>query len=264
MRATRALLAGCALLAAGVAGAIAAQEVPGAKRSPTTVVLENAAELLQRETPIANLSIYLVGFHPLKDDAQHQMEAHHYCNQLNEEVAQCVLFEGGEANSRLNGIEYIISERLFEQLPEPEKAYWHPHNYEILSGQLVAPGIPEIAEHEAMARKLNSYGKTWHVWDTGTPSKPGDALPLGPPRLAWSFNHDGEAKAGLIESRDEKLGVRSADRQRDRQDLAARARPQCGVDALSGSFASGAPIDGVSNRSDGCPEQPSESASAPH
>ena len=153
MQATRVLLAGCALVAAGVAGAIAAQEVPGAKRSPTTVVLENAAELLQRETPIANLSIYLVGFHPMKDDAQHQMEAHHYCNQLNEEVAQCVLFEGGEANSRLK---------------------------------------------------------------------------------------------------------------RDRQDLAARARPQCGVDALSGTFASGAPIAGVSNRSDGCPEQPSESASAPH
>ena len=29
----------------------------------------------------------------------------------------------------------------------------------------------------------------------------GDDLPLGPARLQWSFNHDGEAAAGMVEAR---------------------------------------------------------------
>jgi hypothetical protein len=43
------------------------------------------------------------------------------------------------ADANLIGIEYILSERLFETLPDDEKPSWHPHNYEILSGQLAAP-----------------------------------------------------------------------------------------------------------------------------
>ena len=31
-----------------------------------------------------------------------------------------------------------------------------------------------------MKGKMNSYGKTWHVWNTGFyKGKPGDMLPLG-------------------------------------------------------------------------------------
>ena len=37
-----------------------------------------------------------------------------------------------------DGLEYIISEKLHNTLPTDEKAYWHPLNYEILSGQLQA------------------------------------------------------------------------------------------------------------------------------
>lgn len=31
------------------------------------------------------------------------------------------------AGARLIGLEYIISERLFRELPEQEKKYWHSH-----------------------------------------------------------------------------------------------------------------------------------------
>lgn len=41
-----------------------------------------------------------------------------------------------------DGLEYIISEKLYNTLPTDEKAYWHPLNYEILSGQLRRPGLP--------------------------------------------------------------------------------------------------------------------------
>lgn len=180
--------------------------------------------------------IYLVGFHPLKDHPEIQMEAHHYCHQVNEDFAQCILFDGNTKDAHLNGIEYIISEKLFATLPEEEKKYWHPHNGEILSGQLVAPGIPAVAEKSLMKSKMNSYGKTWHLWHSGSFSMQPDQLPLGPALLAWSFNRDGEAMPGLVEKRDKALGVNTARKRQERAELQRIAKPQSGVDDLKGKF----------------------------
>jgi len=242
---------------------LAADKPPGEKASTTTKVLKAGAAVLQSNAPVKQLDIYLVGFHPMKADPSHQMEAHHYCKQVNEDFAQCVLFDGNSASANMNGIEYIISERLFETLPVEERQYWHPHNYEILSGQLVAPGIPNVAEHKLMEGKMNSYGKTWHVWMTGTQEGGGDKLPLGEPHLAWSFNHDGEDQLGLVEARDKKFGVSTAELKKNRQGLAAKAKPQCGVDSLQGRFpGSTTPIEGVTARSENCPKD-GEPAKAP-
>jgi hypothetical protein len=199
-------------------------------------MLEMGAKVLQTDDPLEAMDLYLVGFHPMKENPVHQMEAHHFCRQVNEDFAQCVLFDGNTKEANLNGIEYIISEKLFQSLPEEEKQYWHPHNYEILSGQLVAPGIPEVAEKALMKSKMNSYGKTWHVWNTGGPGQIANPLPLGKPMLAWSFNQDGEAKQELVERRDEKLNIRTSELRKERQDLATFAKPQAGVDALKGQF----------------------------
>ncbi|MFP5407466.1 MAG: DUF1264 domain-containing protein, partial [Gammaproteobacteria bacterium] len=139
---------------------------PGEEKSTKTQVLEFGARLLQGNSPLAPMDIHLVGFHPMKDHPEQQMEAHHYCHQVNEDFAQCVLFDGNSKTANLTGIEYIVSERLFASLPEGERKFWHPHNGEILSGQLVAPGIPEAAEKALMKGKMNSYGKMWHVWNT--------------------------------------------------------------------------------------------------
>ena len=88
------LAAALAVSLASMPGLAAAQAPPGKERSPKTRVLETGAELLQGEAPIDALSLHLVGFHPLKEDPTHQMEAHHFCDQVNEEFAQCVLFDG--------------------------------------------------------------------------------------------------------------------------------------------------------------------------
>jgi uncharacterized protein DUF1264 len=63
-----------------------------------------------------------------------------------------VLFDGNTKDANLIGIEYIVSERLFESLPADEQRFWHPHNCESLSGQLIAPGLPEAAEHAFLAQ----------------------------------------------------------------------------------------------------------------
>ena len=146
------------------------------------------------------------------------------------------------------GVEYIISEKTYGSLPATERAYWHPHNYEILSGQLRLPGLPDIAEKEALRGKMNSYGKTWHVWNTGTSGQGGDALPFGAPMLAWSFNRDGEVKPELVEQRDRAMAVSTADKRRRRADLQPLARPQSGVDDLKPAFPQAQAIPGVVDR----------------
>lgn len=223
----------------------------GETKTSETKILEAGAKLLQSNSPLKPFDIYLVGFHPMKDHPEDQMEVHHYCSQVNEDFAQCVLFDSNMANANLNGIEYIISEKLFAKLPEAEKKYWHPHNGEILSGLLVAPDIPGIAEKALMKGKMNSYGKTWHVWNTGHDEQPGDTLPLGEPMLAWSFNRDGEARPGLVEKRDKKMGISHVEKRMQRKNLIQFAEPQSGVDDLKGKFARPTQdISGVTDKKD--------------
>jgi hypothetical protein len=218
---------------------------PGAPQTGKTTALEAGSQVLQALPPVEEIEVYIVGFHPMWASPGLQMESHHYCHQVNEDFAQCVLYDGNTAESRLHGVEYIISERLFEGLPPAERRYWHPHNYEILSGQLVAPGIPAVAETELMRKKINSYGKTWHLWKTGVYTREADPLPYGEPHLAWSFNRDGEAMPGLIENRNRRMGIDGAKVREQRRDLAKLTRPQAGVDLLKKSFPEAKPVTGV-------------------
>lgn len=211
-------------------------EPAGEEKTGKTATLETAAGVVQRNAPAEQLKIYLSGLHVMKNNIHHQMDAHHFCRQVNEELAQCAIFDGSDRDANLVGIEYIISEKLFESLTDQEKGYWHPHNYEILSGQLIAPWIPDAAELELMKGKMNSYGKTWHLWNTGMYGHKGDVLPLGPPELAWSFNRDREAKPGLLEDRDQLQKLDSSAKRRDRSELEQFAHPQQGVEALKDEF----------------------------
>jgi hypothetical protein len=247
----------CAALALGAAcdrGSTPPQAqatAPGEPRSARTATLEAGAELLQTTAPIGKIGMHLVGFHPAKDDPGMQMESHHFCNQVNEEFAQCVLYDGDTPDARLHGIEFIISERMYATLPAEEKPYWHPHNYEILSGTLRMPNLPDAAETAALRDKMNSYGKTWHVWKTGVFGQQPDALPLGPAHLAWSFNHDGEALTGLVEARDRRMRLDSNAARHQRSGLSSVARPQGGVNAMREQFPRASePMPGVRDNGD--------------
>jgi hypothetical protein len=113
------------------------------------------------------------------------------------------------------GVEYIISAKLFATLPPAEKALWHSHVWEVKSGQLVAPGIPEPAEKALMTKLVGTYGKTWHTWHTDL-DKP---LPLGVPQLMMGFTGEGQANAAMVADRDKRMGVDSAAKRKDRADI---------------------------------------------
>lgn len=238
---TRLLLGGAAAIALASAAratyrALATGAAPGRRKRLATLGLELGSRLLQRRGPLDNFHLYLVGFHPMRDDPRAQIEAHHYCRIIDEDLVQCIMFDGSGPDARLIGVEYIVSERLYAELPADERARWHPHNYEILSGELVAPGLPPAIEKLLMRRLLNGYGKTWHTWMTsGTGAH--HSLPTGAPCLAWSFNRDREIDPALAHRRDARLGVSTDARRLQRATLAAHAHPQHGVDVLAGRFA---------------------------
>jgi len=194
-------------------------QAPGADKRAGTAVLETGAAVLQDKPPLDALNAYLDGFHFYSGRIDAQMEAHHYCALLNDEVIQCVIFDGNQKSAKLMGVEYIVSERLFRTLPEAEKALWHSHVHEVKSGQLIAPGIPDAAEHALMKKLVGTYGKTFHTWHTDQQKE----LPLGTPQLMMGFTADGQANPALVDARDRRFEVRSADKRRAREDIAAPA-----------------------------------------
>lgn len=203
-----------------------------------SVLLAAGAKGTQMHRALRGFDAYLVGFSCSKDMPKKQLETHHFCKQVNDDVLQCVIFDGDTSEARLLGVEYIISERRFAGLPDEERARWHPHNFEILGGQLVAPGLPAAAEKALLKLLMNSYGKHWHLWDIGIHTSAGVpvGLPLGAAHLMWSFNKDGQLDATLERKRNKRLEVSVEHKRREREDLIELANPQHGVETLSTAF----------------------------
>jgi hypothetical protein len=192
-----------------------AVESPGADTSAKTASLEVGAAILQDKEPLEALNAYMDGFHFYNGNMQAQMEAHHYCSLLNEEVTQCVIYDGNTKAAKIMGVEYIVSQNLFSQLPTEEKHLWHSHVHEVRSGQLIAPGIPEVAEKEFMRKIAATYGKTWHTWHTDMNKE----LPIGHPMLMMGFTQDGQAHEQLVAERDRRFDVSSAENRKNRVDI---------------------------------------------
>jgi hypothetical protein len=188
---------------------------PGNDKTAKTAVLEAGAAVLQSQPPVRALDSYLDGFHFYSGDLKGQMEAHHYCSILNDDLIQCVIYDGNLADAKLMGVEYIVSEKLFTSLPAAEKSFWHSHVHEVKSGQLIAPGIPEIAEHELMEKLIHTYGKTWHTWHTDLDKE----LPLGAPQLMMGFTADGQADRDMVRARDQRFGIDSNQKKKNRADM---------------------------------------------
>jgi hypothetical protein len=177
-------------------------------------MLDMAAGAMQRKYPLDAMSTYLNGFHFYSDDMGRQVEATHFCIHLRHDLHQCVIFDRNSADARLIGIEYIISEERFRALPDEEKRLWHSHHYEVKSGTLAAPGIPELAEHAYFKDLITTYGKTFHTWQYDR-----DDFPYGIPQLMMGFTADGQVHDRLLAARDRRLGIETARKRQNRADI---------------------------------------------
>jgi hypothetical protein len=170
---------------------------------------------------VDGMHLYLCAFHVAKENPKVQMIAHHYCGQQGRDLHQCVIYDSLAPGAKLLGVEYIINDDTYKTLPEEEKKYWHPHAYEIVSGQLVAPDLPNMGD-DVFPGLITTWGKTWHTW-----RDPLSNLPLGEPMLMWSSNGDGQVQESLVSMRDAELGISTA-QIRERRKSYGYAVPQVG------------------------------------
>lgn len=180
--------------------------------------LEITSTTSKENIPVKQFELYLNGFYFYNGYRAGQLEAHCYCTELNEDLSQCVIFDGNGKNARLTGVEYIISERWFIKLPEDERKLWHSYRYEAKSGLLTAPNLSLRDEHQLMSKLVSSYSKTWQMWHIGQDS----TLPSGNPALMMGFTRDGQLDPDLLQKRDKRFNVSSKEKWQQRSDILGR------------------------------------------
>ena len=192
----------------------------------TAVGSEAGAKPLPGESPLSAIGEHVCGLHFYSGDMSRQVIAQHYCSHVSRDVRQCVIYDSDKKHARLVGIEYIISAKLFEELSAEERQLWDSHVYEVKSGQLIAPGVPESAEMEVMKGLVGTYGKTWYTWQVDR----GDKVPLGIPQLMMAFTADGQVHPQLLAECDAEYGTSSEEKRKSRADIVSPAI-QAGADA---------------------------------
>ncbi len=136
--------------------------LPGEPTQTSTMLVEKAAAVMQSFKPINRIHCHLCAFHFYAYDMSRQVEAHHYCTHYNQDMRQCAIFDSPEADARLIGVEYIISEKLFDTLSDEEKKLWHSHDYEVKGGILFMPGVPKALERKELEEvQMSSIWTSW-------------------------------------------------------------------------------------------------------
>lgn len=165
------------------------------------------------KNPLENVGIHICAFHLAKDDPNVIVETQHYCSPLGDESFQCLLYDSIYKHARLIGVEYVISDRQYQQLSTEEKQYWHPHEYEIREGLLLPIGMPKECEQKTMKALLHSWGKTIHTW-----RDPNTSLPIGAPRLMWSASKEHNVPEKLVQDRDKRFETDTKAVRKERQE----------------------------------------------
>ena len=178
----------------------------------TQTVLEAGASLVQSLTPIKQIHAHLCALHAYAAEPERQIVAHHFCTHLTSEIHQCILYDSPDKSARLIGVEYLISRRLFDTLPAAERAYWHSHKFEVESGMLQMPGLPELMERPLMKEVAEMYGKIVCTWQSDI-----HALPIGPPQIMVSLTQPQQVNRGALAEQERQTGIKTGDRKKQRE-----------------------------------------------
>ncbi|XP_024992977.1 oil body-associated protein 2A-like [Cynara cardunculus var. scolymus] len=178
---------------------------PGKPLSVGSQMLDKGAQMLQSLKPIKQMTQHACTFALYGQDMSRQIQTHHFMTRINEDFLQCAVYDSDDSSGRLIGVEYIVSDRIFDTLPPDEQKLWHSHAYEIQSGLLVHPRVPEMVAKPELENLARTYGKFWCTWQTDR----GDKLPIGPPSLMMSPQSMdlGVVKSELVKKRDDKYNI---------------------------------------------------------
>ena len=110
--------------------------------------------------PAGGMHAHFCGIHVAKNNPKFQLVTQHYCAAHGDDMFQCVLFDSTGQGAKLLGVEYIITDEKYRQLPDDEKPYWHVHTYEVLGGGLIAPAMNDEDEKKFMKMILTTWGSS--------------------------------------------------------------------------------------------------------
>ena len=135
------------------------------------------AVIMSVKAPIAEIMhcpLAFAGVHLLKELPEVSQVAYHFCKPLNADVNQCVLYDGTGPNARLIGIEYLVSDSIYQKMPAEEKNYWHDHRNEVDAG-LLHSLVETGAESARPWRKFGRSGARLTI--RGSPARPIPSAP---------------------------------------------------------------------------------------
>ncbi|KAH9749191.1 oil body-associated protein 2A [Citrus sinensis] len=181
------------------------EQPPGKPMTMKQHVLDKGAAMMQSLKPIKQMSQHVCTFALYSHDMPRQIETHHYVSRLNQDFLQCAVYDSDDSTARLIGVEYIVSDKIFEALPLEEQKLWHSHAYEVKSGLWVNPRVPEMIGRPELDNMAKTYGKFWCTWQVDR----GDRLPLGAPALMMSPQavNLGMVRPDLVQKRDDKYNI---------------------------------------------------------
>lgn len=114
-------------------------------------------KMVNRFAPVDKIHQALHAYHVVADSRGEIVSSVHYCScSSSGDHFQCLIYESDQADAKLIGVEYMISEEKFQELPDDEKQYWHSHVYEVMSGSLVLIGLRAGTVAEAAAGAFKS------------------------------------------------------------------------------------------------------------
>nr|XP_024365131.1 oil body-associated protein 2A-like isoform X3 [Physcomitrium patens] len=111
-------------------GASIPDDVPGGAKTLTSKVVDAGAGILQKLKPIQAFQQHICTWAIFSQNMKRKIETHHYAARLNDDFLQCAVYDSDQANARLIGVEYVISEKVFKTFPQEEKQLWHSHAFE--------------------------------------------------------------------------------------------------------------------------------------
>lgn len=150
----------------------------------------------------------LHGFHVEAHDRSAWIETRLALGRVAEGHWEGVLVD--EAGGRVLGVETVLSEERFLELPEDERRLWHSHRHAVKCGELVAaPGVPSAEEDALMRLLARSYGKAWRTDGPGAP------------RLLMGSTAESAVDPARIRARDLRLGLSGDDIRRRRAGVPA-------------------------------------------
>jgi hypothetical protein len=170
---------------AGLA-AVAVRNLMSAYLRPTSARADDRAEhaLIARgmaiKAPIAGMFDCPLAFanaHLRRDLPEYSRVAYHLCKPLNGHVSQCLLYDGTEPDARLIGVEYLVSDEVYRQMPAEEKLYWHDHKCEVDARLLTSKTQSGTEAKATLANAHTLWGKVYYTWASGSD------YPRGPSRL---------------------------------------------------------------------------------